>query len=87
MWNYWYGVNTLVDTHTHTGANWWHFLCWIRPCIVVVYMFYSLWVNRSGQVRSGQVWEHAPEQRVAASTFHQYSRGLRQGEYQQFNCT
>ena len=25
-------------------------------------------------VRSGQVWEHAPEQHVAASTFRQYSR-------------
>ena len=31
----------------------------------------------TGQVRSGQVWEHAPEQRVAASTFRRYSRGLR----------
>ena len=29
------------------------------------------------QVRSGQVWEHVPEQLVAASTFHRYSRGLR----------
>ena len=28
-------------------------------------------------VRSGQVWEHAPEQHVAASTFRQYSRSLR----------
>ena len=28
-------------------------------------------------IRSGQVWEHAPEQRVAASTFRRYSRGLR----------
>ena len=28
------------------------------------------------QVRSGQVWEHAPEQRVTASTFCWYSRGL-----------
>ena len=27
--------------------------------------------------RSGQVWEHVPEQRVAASTFRRYSRGLR----------
>ena len=27
--------------------------------------------------RSGQVWEHAPEQRVAASTFRQSSRDLR----------
>ena len=27
--------------------------------------------------RSGQVWEHAPEQRIAASTFRRYSRGLR----------
>ena len=26
---------------------------------------------------SGQVWEHAPEQHVAASTFRRYSRGLR----------
>ena len=25
----------------------------------------------------GQVWEHAPVQRVAASTFRRYSRGLR----------
>ena len=29
------------------------------------------------EVRSGQVWEHAPEQRVTASTFHWHSRGLR----------
>ena len=28
-------------------------------------------------IRSGQVWEHAPEQRVAASTFYGYSSGLR----------
>jgi len=28
------------------------------------------------QVRSDQVWEHAPEQHVAASTFQRYSRGL-----------
>ena len=27
--------------------------------------------------RSGQVWEHAPEQRVNASTFCRYSQGLR----------
>ena len=26
--------------------------------------------------RSGQVWEHAPEQRIAASTFPRYSRSL-----------
>ena len=26
-------------------------------------------------IRSGQVWEHAPEQRVAACTFRRYSRG------------
>ena len=31
----------------------------------------------SGKVRSGQVWEHAPEQRIIASTFRRYSRGLR----------
>ena len=29
------------------------------------------------KVKSGQVWENAPEQRVAASTFRWYSRGLR----------
>ena len=29
-----------------------------------------------GMVRSGQVWEHAPELHVAASTFRWYSRGL-----------
>ena len=29
-----------------------------------------------GVIRSGQVWEHAPEQHIAASTFRQYSRGL-----------
>ena len=30
-----------------------------------------------GQVRSGQVWEHTPEQRVAASILRRYSFGLR----------
>ena len=30
-----------------------------------------------GQVRSGQVWEQTPEQRVAASTFRRYALGLR----------
>ena len=29
------------------------------------------------KVSSGDVWEHTPEQRVAVSTFHLYSRGLR----------
>ena len=28
-------------------------------------------------IRSGQVWEHGPEHRIAASTFRRYSRGLR----------
>ena len=39
----------------------------------------SPWVNLrwSLRVRSCQVREHAPEQRVASSTFHWYSRGLR----------
>ena len=29
------------------------------------------------QVRSGQVWGHTPEKRVAASTLRRYSFGLR----------
>ena len=33
--------------------------------------------NPKPQVRSGQVWEHTPEQRVAASTLRRYSFGLR----------
>ena len=31
----------------------------------------------SQQVRSGQVWGHTPEQRVAASNLRRYSFGLR----------
>ena len=34
-------------------------------------------LTRFKDLRSGQVWEHVPEQCVAAYTFHQYSRGLR----------
>ena len=30
-------------------------------------------------LRSGQVWEHVPEQRVAVSTYRRHSRGLRLG--------
>ena len=43
----------------------------------------STFIVLSGQLskypkfRSGQVWEHAPEQRAATSTFRRYSRGLR----------
>ena len=33
--------------------------------------------NGDRKVMSGQIWEHTPEQRVAASTFHRYSRGFR----------
>ena len=33
--------------------------------------------NDYEQVRSGQVWWHTPEQRVAASTLRRYSLGLR----------
>ena len=45
-------------------------------------MFFSAMSRKASRavaykVRSGQVWGHTPEQRVAASTLQRYSLGLR----------
>ena len=44
---------------------------------VMTVCFYNESITDYDVKYSGQVWEHAPEQRVAASTFRWYSRGLR----------